>query len=893
MKSVILNPPRRVILTVFWSLLVGLPFAGFAAAPTIESVPSLTLDEDRPLLDVPIRIADADSPPESLTLLASSSNDRVLPASGLILQGTGAERRLSIHPASNSNGVAHVTLRVLDPSGLASTQIVPVTVLAVPDAPTIAPIPSQSAPPGTVRFPVGVIVHDPDTAPAEVKIRAWSSRPEVVPDSGLNITGIRTNRTLYITVPALSSGSTAIILEANDGSQTNTAAFVLQVKPADFTETKDTIPLAPSSALDLNADGWLDVYSWARPPATVYVRQLPGGWQPTLFPDRFRALTWGDFDGDGDLDSLATHSSLERVIGIETVLSGKGLLVLKTNEWTHTLAATNGFTADFDLDGDLDALLCCAPLGANNPITTLARNEGTGRFSFLAMGIPGDAQPLAVGDFDQDGDPDALVSIRPTAGFGWRLVVYLNDGSGLMRESTLATPAVTTTISSGGWTDVNGDGLLDVWYQQSYATPTGPTLVVFFQEGGSLVERYRLTAERSSPTTFRPVVWGDFDADGHADFITPQPFTNYPINTLVAKLFRNDGHGLFQTGVQAITNSLPFTSAAIVPGDFNRDGRLDFWASTSPSSYRLFSNTQPRFAVLPSPPVRLDTRSSGSMITFFWADGDDPRQQVGRTYNVRVGTRPGGNDVLPCQSTSDGARLLVEAGNAGARRWATLLLPQPASDQLYWSVQAVDAGFQGGPFATEQRVYLNPPANEPPRISGLRNVELDENQTVELEFVVSDDFTPTAEVRVTALSSNNALFPTTGLSVTTPIDLESPEGLRRLKLDSRQDMFGRATITITARDRAGLTTTSSFEVLVNAITERPLPSLRCGKTTGSEIAMYFDADPYTVWQLETSADLIHWEPVGEPSNLGFSGQGTKFVPIGSAHGFFRLVRLEG
>ncbi|MHB9008641.1 MAG: Ig-like domain-containing protein, partial [Limisphaerales bacterium] len=173
MKSfiLILNPPRRVILTVFWSLLAGFAFAGFAAAPTIESVPALTLDEDHPLLDVPIRIADADSPPESLTLLAFSSNAGVFPASGLIIQGTGAERRLSLHPAANSNGVAHVTLRVLDPSGLASTQIVPVTVLPVPDAPTIAPIPPQSVPPGTLRFPVGVIVHDPDTTPAEVKIR--------------------------------------------------------------------------------------------------------------------------------------------------------------------------------------------------------------------------------------------------------------------------------------------------------------------------------------------------------------------------------------------------------------------------------------------------------------------------------------------------------------------------------------------------------------------------------------------------------------------------------------------------------------------------------------------------------------------------------------------------
>jgi len=69
----------------------------------------------------------------------------------------------------------------------------------------------------------------------------------------------------------------------------------------------------------------------------------------------------------------------------------------------------------------------------------------------------------------------------------------------------------------------------------------------------------------------------------------------------------------------------------------------------------------------------------------------------GWTYNLRVGRTPGGNEVLPSQSASNGWRRLPAPGNCGQLAWHTLTNLAPGT--YYWSVQAIDAGLAGSSFA--------------------------------------------------------------------------------------------------------------------------------------------------------------------------------------------------
>jgi hypothetical protein len=78
---------------------------------------------------------------------------------------------------------------------------------------------------------------------------------------------------------------------------------------------------------------------------------------------------------------------------------------------------------------------------------------------------------------------------------------------------------------------------------------------------------------------------------------------------------------------------------------------------------------------------------------------------AGLSYNLRVGTTPGGSEIFSPMAGADGLRRVVRAGNAGmTNAWIARLQP----GAYYWSVQAIDAGFTGSPFALEQSFTLGP-----------------------------------------------------------------------------------------------------------------------------------------------------------------------------------------
>jgi hypothetical protein len=87
-------------------------------------------------------------------------------------------------------------------------------------------------------------------------------------------------------------------------------------------------------------------------------------------------------------------------------------------------------------------------------------------------------------------------------------------------------------------------------------------------------------------------------------------------------------------------------------------------------------------------------------------DGQTPAS--GLTYNVRAGTTPGGNNLLSAHvNATNGFRRVPAMGNAMLRH--SLPLTGLTNGQtVYWSVQAVDTAFAGGPFATETSVVSLP-----------------------------------------------------------------------------------------------------------------------------------------------------------------------------------------
>lgn len=107
-------------------------------------------------------------------------------------------------PPANFNGaVSHnVQLNDVPASAQATAAGLAITVTAVNDAPTLAPIANQSAAPGATLGPIGLAVDDVDDPAASLVVTAESLSPAVVPNAALTIGGSGANRTLTIAVPA-------------------------------------------------------------------------------------------------------------------------------------------------------------------------------------------------------------------------------------------------------------------------------------------------------------------------------------------------------------------------------------------------------------------------------------------------------------------------------------------------------------------------------------------------------------------------------------------------------------------------------------------------------------------------------------------------------------------
>lgn len=69
---------------------------------------------------IPITLGDAESDPATLDLKATSDNQTLLPAGGIALGGSGANRTITLTPAAGQTGTANITLSVSD--GLTTVQ---------------------------------------------------------------------------------------------------------------------------------------------------------------------------------------------------------------------------------------------------------------------------------------------------------------------------------------------------------------------------------------------------------------------------------------------------------------------------------------------------------------------------------------------------------------------------------------------------------------------------------------------------------------------------------------------------------------------------------------------------------------------------------------------------
>jgi hypothetical protein len=209
---------------------------------------------------------------------------------------------------------------------------------------------------------------------------------------------------------------------------------------------------------DIDADGDCDILSASN--GGVYLL-LNNGSQS--FSVRYvatsdgwsRAVTPLDFDGDGDMDIVAGSSSYW--------LENDGELLFTRR--SITLSSSQGSVAepevilpgDLDGDGDFD-LFVAGEMQPGLQQVSVAWYERTTDGGFIGHPIHagGAVKDGALADFDADGDLDAI-----TNGPGGTFDHYENDGMGRFLRRTIATTTGISYYSPVAAADMDGDGDLD------------------------------------------------------------------------------------------------------------------------------------------------------------------------------------------------------------------------------------------------------------------------------------------------------------------------------------------------------------------------------------------------------------------------------------------------
>ncbi len=209
--------------------------------PTVTAIASQTIDEDSSTAPLPFTIGDAETPPASLVVSASSDNPTLIPNTNLTLAGSGASRTVQASPEPDGNGTAIITLHVDDGADV-TTITFSVNINPLNDVPSITDIPDQVVDEDTSTGPLAFTISDVETPPDSLVITATSSDQALVPNANLLLSGSGINRTISLTpAPDTNGGPVTITLNVSDGSATTSMPFNVTITAQNDTPTASAI----------------------------------------------------------------------------------------------------------------------------------------------------------------------------------------------------------------------------------------------------------------------------------------------------------------------------------------------------------------------------------------------------------------------------------------------------------------------------------------------------------------------------------------------------------------------------------------------------------------------------------------------------------------------------
>ena len=315
--------------------------------------------------------------------------------------------------------------------------------------------------------------------------------------------------------------------------------------------------------------------------------ELPGYEGPEYYRVDRHGCAWGESNGDGRPDLYCT-------VGTDSGTSwGPNQLAVPTSPQRFTDRAREYGVSDkygrgrsvnwLDFDGDADLDLFVANDLRAGTTNLMLRNTGVG-FEQATVGVEDQLRSLTStwADWDDDGDPDLLVTQGQVTGAGSDpAVAYLNLGGTFVRTSL---PGITDDAwKSAAWGDFDGDGLPDLHLVKI------DRAVIFHNTGGSFEPAHDMSLERG-----RSSGWIDVENDGNLDLYVVQGATAGPPNQgpnlpdFFLRQSPSDQPGWRRVDHLSFAGRTAGNGDSVAVADHDRDGRQDLFVTNghNPSDWR-------------------------------------------------------------------------------------------------------------------------------------------------------------------------------------------------------------------------------------------------------------------------------------------------------------------
>jgi len=294
--------------------------------------------------------------------------------------------------------------------------------------------------------------------------------------------------------------------------------------------------------------------------------------------------------------------------------------------------------------------------------------------------------------------------------------------------------------------DYNNDSFLDIIISGLNLTENKPLTSIYKNNGDETFTK--ITNNQIADICYGSIKWGDYNNDGLSDIFLTGWYKNEINYSRYTFLYKNNENDVFTK--QTEETFIPVAYSDISFGDYNNDNKLDIllcgtYASSSETT-KLYKNTTPIANIRPNVINNLQTKIVGNTVFFSWDEATDPNQpSAGLNYNIYVyeeanrqhimledtvfdGMYIASPQAFPYYHELNGKRLIPKRGHIqGIRengRVSYFLIGRwEDCKKYYWSVQAIDASFDGGAFAPEATFIYDTIAPQ---------IECNTNQTIQL-----------------------------------------------------------------------------------------------------------------------------------------------------------------